>query len=190
MELVAGGGESVAQGDVGGRPAAIEDDGPGPGLGQRAGQEEERGDAPSAADEERFLTLEMAADGEALSQRPDDVERVARSFQGQERGTLPGDLEEELDPRRPGVVDAERAAQEREGPFGDLDHDELPRPGLPAEGGGVDDETVMVAPALDLAEAGVSFDGHGGSGLVAPVKITETEASWQPDCSPRPAPTA
>ncbi len=67
--------ELVAERDVGDRPAAVEDDGPRPGRGELAGQEEERGDAPAAADEIGRLSLHRGGDGEALAERADEVER-------------------------------------------------------------------------------------------------------------------
>ncbi len=76
----------------------------------------------------------------------------------------PAILKKSSMPVRIRVVDAEGAAEKRGAPFGDLDHDELARPGVPADRRGVDHEAEMVAPALDLAEAGVALDGHGGSG--------------------------
>ena len=103
-------------------------------------------------------------DGEAPAEGADDVEPVARPLPRQDLRPLPGDPEEELDAARVRVVDAEGAAEKGGAPFGDLDHDELARPGVPADRRGVDREAEMIAPALDLAEAGVALDGHGGSG--------------------------
>ncbi len=82
---------------------------------------------------------------------------------------FPAILKKRSRPFLSGVVDAQGAAEQGIGPFGDLDHDELARPGRPADIGGVDDEEEMVAPALDFAEAGVALDRHGRSGaLFAP----------------------
>ena len=82
---------------------------------------------------------------------------------------LAGDREEELDAARTRVVDAQGPAEKGESPLGNLDHDELPWPRAGPERRRVDGEPEIIAPTLDFAEAGVAFDGHGGSGaLFAP----------------------